>query len=262
MYKKYSTLLSVFTIAVLFSSCFSSKPTKYFYEVSETTITPDLHAGDYTLQANDIISVFFSSLNEEATKVFNMPNSQVISSATASGGSTPATGYLINKEGTIQLPILGVIKASGLTTQQLKDQITKLVVDKKLLTDPVVTVRHLNYEVTVLGEVGRPTVITVNNEQMNIMKALGLAGDITIFGDKENVLLIRERDGKRQVHRINLNDSKFLQSPYYFLQPNDVIYVEPTKNKVASASRSVQLIPTILSTLSFLVVVVTQFINK
>jgi len=130
------------------------------------------------------------------------------------------------------------------------------------LIDPVVTIRHLNYEVTVIGEVEKPTVINVPNEKISLLKALGIAGDITIYGKKENVLLIREVEGKRIINRIDLNSKEFLSSPYYYLQPNDVVYVETNENKVINANRNQQLLPTILSALSIVAVVITTLIRN
>jgi polysaccharide export outer membrane protein len=169
---------------------------------------------------------------------------------------------LVNTEGTIQLPILGNIKAEGLTKKQLKASITNLINEKKLLIDPVVTIRHLNYEVTVIGEVGKPTVINVPNEKISMLKALGIAGDITIYGKKENVLLIREVEGKRIINRIDLNSKDFLSSPFFYLQPNDVVYVEPNKIKILNANRNQQLLPTILSALSIVAVVITTLVRN
>ncbi|MEJ7675679.1 MAG: polysaccharide biosynthesis/export family protein [Chitinophagaceae bacterium] len=167
-----------------------------------------------------------------------------------------ATGYLVNIDGFIQLPILGNVKAAGLTKKQLKDNLTNSILEKKLLLDPIVNIRHLNYEVTVIGEVNRPTVITVPSERISLVKALGLAGDLTIYGKRDNVLLIREEEGKKRIRRIDLSSSNFLLSPYYYLKPNDVVYVEPNKAKVASASRTQLLIPTFLSGLSIIVTLI------
>jgi polysaccharide export outer membrane protein len=116
----------------------------------------------------------------------------------------------------------------------------------------------MNYEVTVIGEVGRPSVITVPNEQISILKALGLAGDITIYGKKENVLIVRDVNGKKTLKRIDLNASDLLNSPFYYLMPNDIIYVEPNKNKIASVSRGRQLLPALLSGLSVVVIVLDR----
>jgi polysaccharide export outer membrane protein len=244
----------------LLSGCFNTRPVKYFADIQETTVPSDANP-DYLLQPNDIVSIFVSSLDAKSTEVFNIPNTFTISSATTTGVNTNINGYLINSEGNIQMPLIGTIKAAGITKKELKESITKIINDKKLLVEPIVHIRHLNYEVTVLGEVGKPTVISVPNERITMLKALGMAGDVTIYGNKESVLLIRERDGKKQVTRVNLNAGNFIQSPYYYLQPNDVVYVEPNPNKLASTSRGAILLPVILSTFSFVVVVVAQFIR-
>jgi polysaccharide export outer membrane protein len=119
----------------------------------------------------------------------------------------------------------------------------------------------LNFEVTVIGEVGNPSVITVPNEKISLLKALGLAGDITIYGRKDNVLLIREENGKKRVKHIDLNSKSFLSSPYYYLQPNDIVYVEANKNKVASVGRMTPYLPAILSGLSVIILVVDRVIQ-
>jgi polysaccharide biosynthesis/export protein len=130
-----------------------------------------------------------------------------------------------------------------------------------LLIDPIVTVRMLNYRVTVLGEVARPTVVSVPNERISILEALGIAGDITIYGKKDNVLLIREEKGGKLIKRINLNSSEIFSSPYYYLKSNDIVYVEPNQARIATASRTQQLLPTILSALSFVAIILTRVIN-
>jgi polysaccharide export outer membrane protein len=247
----------VFSIA----SCSTTQKTTYFESVTDMSIPTALENYEPIIQKNDILSVYISSLNPEASAVFNAPNTQATSTSTTTG-STSAGGYLVNSEGNIQLPILGTVKAAGITKKQLKANITSSIVDKKLLIDPIVTIRHLNYEVSVIGEVGKPTVINVPNEKISLLKALGIAGDITVFGKKENVLLIRENEGKREVVRIDLSSKDFLSSPYYYLQPNDVVYIEANKYKVQNANRNQQLLPTILSGMSILALVVTTLLRK
>ena len=145
-----------------------------------------------------------------------------------------------------------------MTKTELRDNITNLILSRKLLINPVVEIRFLNYEVTVLGEVAKPTVITVPSEKISLLKAIGLAGDLTIFGRRDNVLLIREQNGKKKTRHIDLNSANFFNSPYYYLQPNDVVYVEPNKAKVASAGRTQQLLPLLLSCLSIVVIVLDR----
>jgi polysaccharide export outer membrane protein len=247
-----------FEIASINMSCVSTKKAIYFYNVQDTIFYHPEAETDAVIQKNSILSIAISSLNPEASAIFNTTNNFVISSTTAVGSNAQAAGYLVNTDGFIELPILGNIKAAGLTKKQLKDNITKTILDKKLLINPIVNIRHLNFEVTVIGEVSHPTVITVPSEKISLIKAIGLAGDLTIFGKRENVLLIREEDGKKKTTRINLNSASFFNSPYYYLQPNDVVYVEPNKAKVASASRSQQLLPLILGSLSIIVVVLDR----
>src|SRR6185437_2264493 len=166
------------------------------------------------LQANDIISVTISSANAEASLPFNLQSSIVNrSTTTVTGGNNQQGGYLINSDGTIDLPVLGSVKAAGFTKDQLGDNITDLILSKKLLVNPIVDIRYLNYEVTVLGEVAKPTVITVPNEKISLLKAIGLAGDLTIYGERDNVLLIREENGQKITRHINLNSSDFFNSP-------------------------------------------------
>ena len=258
--KIYHYLFLLLLINVL-SSCSSTKQATYFSNASDTTILTRLDEAETLIQKNDMLSVYISSLNPEASAVFNAPNSQATTTSTTTG-SASAGGYLVNTDGNIQIPILGNIKAAGLTKKQLKADITNSIIDKKLLIDPIVTIRHLNYEVTVIGEVSRPTVINVPNEKISLLKALGIAGDITVFGKKDNVMLIREIEGKRKVKRIDLNSNNFLTSPYYYLQPNDIIYVEANKFKVMNANRNQQLLPTILSGLSIIALVITTLFRK
>ncbi len=257
------TFLTLLIGIIMFgTSCVTTKSTTYFNDAGDTTfITRQDDAADAPILKNDILSVTISSANAEASALFNTNNSNQASTTTSAGTTSQIAGYLVNSDGNIQLPILGNIKAAGISRKQLKTDITNQILDKKLLIDPIVTVRYLNFEVTVIGEVAHPTVINVPNEKISLVKALGLAGDITIYGKKDNVLLIRETDGKRKIKRINLNSKNFLTSSYYYLQPNDVVYVEANKEKVAMSSRNQALLPTILSGLSVIAVIVTQLVK-
>lgn len=248
----------VLPIVFLEMSCVSSRKTVYFYNIKDTAFLQRGPETQTVIQENDLLSISISSLNPQASEIFNTPNDFVSKNTTATGASTQSSGYLVNSDGYIQLPILGNIKAAGLTKSQLKENITNAILAKKLLIDPIVDIRYLNFEVTVIGEVARPTVITVPSERISLLKAIGLAGDLTIYGKRDNILLIREEDGKKKTRHIDLNSSNFFNSPYYYLQPNDVVYVEPNRARVASASRSSQLLPVLLSCLSIIVIVLDR----
>lgn len=254
--------IAIFIAGLLFfTSCASVKQTSYFEKTVDTTILLNRENPEALIQKNDILSIYISSLNAEASALFNAPNTQATSSSTTSGNTT-AGGYLVNADGNIQLPILGNVKAAGISKRQLKADITNSILDKKLLLDPIVTIRHLNYEVTVIGEVGKPMVINVPNEKISLLKALGIAGDVTVFGKKQNVMIIREVESRRDVKIVDLNAKDFLSSPYYYLQPNDIVYVEANKYKALNANRNQQLLPSILSGLSIIAVVVSTLLRN
>ncbi len=258
--KLSNLIVLLLSLLILVEGCIESKQVAYFKNSVDTIITLPTLDNEPIIQKNDILSIQISSLNENASLIFNTPNhASTITSTNA--GNTEAGGYLVDNEGNIQLPILGNIKAAGITKSNLKNNILQLIISKNLLVDPVITIRHLNFEVTIIGEVGKPTVINVPNEKISILKSLGIAGDITVYGKKNNVLLIREIDNKRKIIRIDLGDKGFLQSPYYYLAPNDIVYVEPNKQKVRNANVNQQLVPTILSGLSIVAVIISQLIK-
>lgn len=257
----YFLNLCVSCLILFLTSCSSSKKFVYFNAQNDTTFKSSSIDIQSIIQKNDILSINVSSLNPEATIVFNTPNiQQVANSVSTSTSSTSAqiTGYLVSTEGTIQFPLLGTLKVAGLTKKQLSDTLVKQLVSKKLLVDPIVNIRFLNYRVTVLGEVAKPTVINVSNERISILEALGLAGDLTIFAKRDNILLIREENGEKIIRRMNLNTNEIFTSPYYYLKTNDIVYVEPNNAKIASASNTRQILPIVLSSLSFVAIILTR----
>jgi polysaccharide export outer membrane protein len=255
----------VLSCVLTLTSCVSTKQATYFNDITDTALVAATHIPEPVIRRNDLLSISVSSLNPEAALLFNTPNIPGGGTSAPNNNSSlsQAVGYLVNSEGQIKFPMLGNLAAAGLTKKALEETITQQLTDKKLLFDPIVNVRFLNYRVTVLGEVARPGVITVPSEQISILEAIGQAGDLTIYGKRENVALIRqEENGDRSVHRLNLNSSEVLKSPYFFLKSNDVVYVEPGRAKAASASRANQLLPSILSGVSILTVVITALIRK
>jgi polysaccharide export outer membrane protein len=203
---------------------------------------------DAPFQKNDILDIVISSRSKEASSDFNKSD-------------LTSKGYLINNAGDIELPMIGAIKAAGLTKKQLKENITNAILLKKLLVEPMVEIRYLNFEVTILGEVGHPSVINVPSEQISLIKALALAGDLTIYGKRENVLLVREEDGQRKTRRIDLNSTDFLNSQYYYLKPNDMVYVEPNKTRLFATGKAQQILPLALTGVSLLFLVLDKVIK-
>jgi polysaccharide export outer membrane protein len=266
--RKLRFMLFILSIWSFFAACTSSKKVIYFNNIQDTVLTQQPYDFEPVIQKGDLLNITVSSVNPEASVFFNTPN-LITSPAAINSGSTnnsgnpgtsqPIMGYLVNPDGEIKFPQIGNIKADGLSRKLLEEKITKELTDKKLLVDPIVTVRSLNFKVTVLGEVNKPTTINVANEKISILEALGLAGDLTIYGKRENVLLIREEGGKKLIHRIDLNSEKILTSPYYYLKSNDVVYVEPNRARIANSSRTQQLLPIVLASLSFIAIIATYY---
>lgn len=258
------SLLIVAFISFLAGSCGNAKKALYFSGIKDDSTLASTEAPDSRIQPNDLLSINVSSLNPDATRIFNA-SSESDKNATNATASVPTvsggSGYLVSKDGQIQFPVLGNLKVAGLTKDELKNKLTKELTDKKYLVDPIITVRFLNFRVTVLGEVAKPGVILVPSEKISMLEALGLAGDLTIYAKRNNILLIREENGKKATKRLNLNDANILNSPYYYLKTNDVIYVEPGRAKVASASNVQTWLPILLGSLTLATVLLDRFID-
>ena len=263
------------SITALFclSSCVQQKQIAYFQKALNQSDTLAIaQAYIPKIQPGDILAIPISSLNPLASSFFNpfstMPvtndnstpspvqgnnSSTVTPTAGSSLVQSSAPGYLVDANGAVEIPILGTIKLAGLTTIEAKELIKSKL--KQLLKEPTVSVRFLNYKISVLGEVMRPSVYVIPNETISLPEALGLAGDMTIFGRRDNVLVIRDTNGKKEFGRVNLNSRELFNSPYYYLHANDVIYVEPGKGRIAQTDKIYQLLPVILSALSLISII-------
>lgn len=209
---------------------------------------------EHRIQPDDQLAITIYSLDPVAASPLNL------STANASGANseTPAlgTGYLVDREGYIDMPSLGRVKAAGLTVQQLKDSIS--LKSLKYITDPIVNIRYLNFRFTLLGEVARPGTFVIAHEQVTLLQALGMAGDITSYGNREKILIIRETDGQQVFQYIDLLSQDIFKSPYFYLQKNDIIYVEPMQAKTASvADPASKVLPYVSVLVTFTTLIVT-----
>ncbi|MFT2011410.1 polysaccharide biosynthesis/export family protein [Pontibacter sp. 13R65] len=245
-----STLLGL----LLFTSCTNLKSAVYFNNIKNTEFSKKIEQLEPIIQPNDLLNISVSSLNPAASEIFNVSSSSTFRNASATSSISQVAGYLVDTDGYIQFPFLGNIKAAGLTKKEFQNVIKASITEQKLLLDPIIDVRYLNYKVSVLGEVARPSVLTVPNEKLTLLEALGLAGDLTIYASRNNLLLIREEGGKKTLTRIDLTTDELFTSPYYYLKSNDIIYVEPNKTKIANASAARQWLPIVLSSLTLVVV--------
>ncbi|HYH15434.1 MAG TPA: polysaccharide biosynthesis/export family protein [Flavisolibacter sp.] len=239
-------------------SCVNTKNATYFNNLNDSEIPVQVQSLEPVIQKSDLLSISVNSLNEEASKIFNAPNSTVVQASRPEAGVSQASGYLVSQDGNIQFPVLGTIKAVGLTKKQLKEKITQSLVEKQLLRDPIVDVRILNFRVTVLGEVAKPSVISVANEKITLLEALGLAGDLTIYAKRNNIMVLREEEGKKIIKRLNLNSNELFTSPYYYLKSNDIVYVEPNRAKITSTSQARTWLPVVFSGLSVLAIAIDR----
>jgi polysaccharide export outer membrane protein len=172
----------------------------------------------------------------------------------ASGGSAGTGGYLVDEMGNIEFQQLGIIHVDSMTRSQLKDTLeTRL---KQYLQNPYCTVRFLNYRFTMLGEINHPGVFPMPGEHLNLLEALGIGGDLTFYGRRDNVLVIRQDEGKREFARLDLTKPDVIASPYFEIHPNDIIYVEANKKKVSASDqttlRNISIAATVISTLALL----------
>ena len=253
-------LVLLLAVALSFSSCVNVKEATYFNDINDGEIAYKVEDMEPVIQKNDILSITVSSLNTEATQLFNAPNTPITanSSAIASGTLSQAVGYLVDQDGNIQFPFIGTVKAATLTKKQLREKIIEGILAKRLLLEPIVNVRYLNYKVSVLGEVGRPSVINAPGERISLLEAIAFAGDLTLYARRDNVLLIREVSGKRITKHINLNDQELFTSPYYYLQSNDVIYVTPNKSKIQSTGNAKLWLPFAIASITLGIVLIDR----
>ncbi len=257
------TTLYLFLCLTLYNiSCVNTHRATYFNNQGDARVASNVTIPQNRIQPNDILGIAVSSASKDADAQFNAPNYTYANVATTSGASVQASGYLVDSSGSIQFPILGNVKALGLTTNELRLKLTDTLLQRKLLVDPIVSIRMLNFKVTVLGEVSHPTVVNVLNEKITLLEALGLAGDITIYGKKDHVMVIREEDGIKNIKYLDLNSSEVFTSQYYYLKSNDIVYVEPTKARINSSSQTTQLAPIVISLLSFGAILVTQLLRN
>ena len=217
-------------------SCSTPKEISYFQDlqpgVTELAITDSV---EIKVRPKDKLSILVNAQDPKLTNMFNLPivSQQIGQESTGSSGTIRGvSGYTVDSFGDINFPVLGKIRVEGMTREQIADYLTKQLKEQELIKDPVVTVEFMNLGVSVLGEVNKPGRISINRDNMTILDALSEAGDLTIFGKREKVLVLRLEDGKQRVYGVNLCSADHIYtSPVYYLQQNDVVYVEPNDTK-------------------------------
>lgn len=242
MTKNVITIVFASIATLLLAACASPKNVAYIQNSESFNADSSAFLYEAHIMPKDVLTITVSTVNPEASAPYNLvvsPSLGTNSSGSQSLGSSRALQtYLVSNDGTISFPVLGTLKVGGLSKVEceklIHDSILRYMNDTE---DPVVTVRMANYKISVLGEVARPGMFTVNNEKINIFEALAQAGDLTIYGVRDRVKLIREdASGKKSIYTMNLNDANIITSPYYYLQQNDIVYVEPNKVKARNSN--------------------------
>lgn len=237
--KKIVDLCLIMIVVVVAAGCGSSKNVAYFQNSDSVSLDTSQELFDARIMPKDVLSITVSTTDDVAAAPFNLtiPTPYTLGQRN-SYAQAMLQSYIVDNDGNIDFPLVGSLHLAGLTKNAAEQLIREKI--KPYLTEtenPIVTVRMINYKISVLGEVTRPGMFTVANEKISILEALAQAGDLTVYGVRDRVKLIREdATGKKEIHVLNLNDANIINSPYYYLQQNDVVYVEPNNVKAQNAS--------------------------
>ena len=221
-------------MVVLLAAWSAPKEVLYLQDISLIKEEAIDKSYEVIIHKDDLLAIIVNSKDPELALPFNMPlvSYQI-------GGQNVSqqrlVGYLVNQDGNIDFPILGEIHVEGLTRMQVTELIKKRLIEEELIKDPIVTVQFLNFKVSVIGEVGRPGTFDISGDRITLLEALSMAGDLTIYGRRDRVAVIREKDGKRSILYHDLRSSDIFQSPCYYLQQNDIVYVEPNNAKTGQS---------------------------
>lgn len=264
--RQLTKLITGISLLGLIASCKAPQKSIYFSEnvPQNPHVQVDVieRLKELTIQPEDILAINVTTISSitavgtvDPAAVFNNGGTSYMITASLGGGpggggaGGGSKGYLVDESGFIDYPVLGKIKVSGLTLRQIKELLTNRL--KAYVKEPVVEARIINYKITILGEVGSPGSIIAPNHKISVVEALAAAGDVPITGRKDNVLIIRETEGRREFARLNLNSKNVFQSPYYYLKQNDIVYVEPTRLKRQETNDFLRFyLPTITTLLS------------
>lgn len=252
----YTNLL----LMILISSCKVTKNSYYFQTLQKDTTLKNFITQDYEskIKKGDNLGIVVSSLSQQEDIIFNQAAGATVSSA----GTMSANGFMVGDDGNIQLHKIGAFKAEGFTLKELKGKIKEAL--SPWMKDVVVNIKYLNRKVTVLGEVTRPSVLAIDGDQMPLIDALVLSGDVTENAKRNDIMIIREEGEEKKVKHVNLQDHSIFSSPWYYLQPNDIVYVFPDNERKIKEEKRKDLQSTmalVVSGVSLVVIVVDRILR-
>lgn len=259
MNRKLSLQLVSMFFVLLLTACTSSKKILYLQDVQPLKQQDIENQYEVKIHNDDLLAIMVNSKNPELALPFNMPlvSYQV---GYQSGYNQRILGYLVDSDGDIDFPILGKIHVAGMTRKELTEYLKQRLMDEDYIKDPIVTVQFLNFKISVMGEVNRPGSFDISSDRITLLEALSKAGDLTIYGRRDRVAVIREVDGVRTILYHDLRSSDIFQSPCYYLQQNDIVYVEPNKIKTGQSrinqNNSVSVWTSVISVLTSIVTLI------
>ena len=254
-------MLAAVAGAMLFASCGTTEEIAYVNDATRDSAMAISDKFTNGIQANDLLNIYVESETPLATIPFNQETNKIaVSEGTVMNpGASAVSGYLVSNAGTITFPVLGEIQVLGMTHAELAAELQKRLRDQGHILDAVVTVKLMNFKVSVLGDVANPGQIMATGERLTIFEALSMVGDLTIYGQRTNVMVIREENGVRTIGELDLSSKDVFNSPYYYLHQNDVVYVEPNMKKKKTAMRDPMILTYISAGLSIVSTLSTMF---
>ncbi|MDB4923359.1 polysaccharide biosynthesis/export family protein [Mucilaginibacter sp.] len=239
---------------LIITGCAPQRDLVYFSNMANATVVNDPQKQEVRIKENDIVNVTVNSLSPESNILFSGNKSN------STDGSPKIYGYKVSRTGTIQLPLIGEFKIEGMTIEDAQTSIASEL--NKNVKNPVVEVQLVNFKITVIGEVNKPSSFIIPDEKVNVLEALGLAGDMTVYGKRENVLIIRNDGTTKLMKRLNLNKLESMNSPYFYLKQNDIVYVEPDRSKAVEYSQNTRLLPLVIASISAVAVLAAVLLKR
>lgn len=232
---KKRDLFFLTVLCILVASCSTPKDIVYFQDARNMEYYKNVEKYEVYIHQDDLLAIMVNSQASEAALPFNLPMANYYVGGD-SYGQQRTLGYLVDSDGYIDFPILGKIHVEGMTRNQVRELIKEKLIKDGLLKDPIITVNFLNFKVSVQGEVNSPGSFNITGERITLLEALSMAGDLSIYGRRDRVAVIREANGERTIRYHDLTTTDIFRSPYYYLQQNDIVYVEPNKRKIQQSN--------------------------
>lgn len=251
---------SCILFALLLSACAGKRNLVYMSNLGDTAMYSSkiTNLVEPRLQHGDILNIVITNVDPETGNLLNKGLLPVVNTANLANNAATADvpGYLINGSGDITFPVVGKVKLEGLTVEEAVAKLGEAL--STVVKNPIINIKVVNFKITVVGEVNKPGVFNIPNSRVNVLEALGMAGDMTVYGRRENVQVIHEENGQRTVTRINMNDKDALQSPAYYLQQNDVVYVIPDKLREKQARTDTKTLSIIVAAATVITVIISR----